>query len=78
MSPVRLQIIYDPPEAKSPLCVAEVSDSHAIREAAVAAIREAETRANTAKDPESAQDYRAEADYLRRALLVLVHGLAIT
>jgi hypothetical protein len=73
---VKLVILYDPPDALAPLRVGETTDPRAIREAARTAIAEAESRANGAVDPEVALDERAEAEYLRQALSVLVPGLS--
>jgi hypothetical protein len=75
MNPVKLVIVYDPPEATSPLRVAETTDPAAIRAAASTAIAEAEARANRATDPDEAIGEKATARYLRQALSALVPGL---
>lgn len=75
MSSVRIQLIYDPPEAKSPLVMAEVSSSHAVRAAARAAIEDAENRAAAATDPDVAIDERSQAGFLRQALGFLLPGV---
>ena len=75
MSHLRLQIIYEPPEAEFPLCVAEIRDRGAVRAAAQSAIAEAEARLKCASNPEALYDHQAEAKYVRQALTALVPGL---
>lgn len=73
--PVRLLIVYEPPGARSPLCLAEVTDRQAIREVSRRAIMEADARAECATDTEVEADERATARYLRQVLPVIVPGL---
>jgi hypothetical protein len=63
MNYVRLQVLYDPPDARTPLVVAEVTSFRAIRDVMRVAISDAGRRS------------QEEADFLRQSTAILVPGI---
>ncbi len=71
MHSVRIEILYEPPGAASPLRVAETSDKSAVHAAVEAVVMEVDRRAARARRKATIEDATNRAQFLRRTFAAL-------